>query len=622
MDNYIDWHLTSAINEFQNKNFLQAESHLRVVLKILPNHLLCNSLLGLLLGAQNKHEEAIFFLKKAYKLSPNDPSINFNLANAFSSCERHQEAIPHYKLATKLDPQNAKSWLNFGISLSKSKRYEDALRAFEKSREINSKSSEVYISMGAALIGLENYLESIVNLDIAISIKPTSAEAWCNKGICLNKMSEYQKSLECHHKAIELNSNYPEAWCNKGSTLHSMGRYLEATEAFKLATELNPRYVEAWSNMGSSLKELQNYEAALDCQEKAIALNSKYLNAYWNKAVIKHELNQYDEAISLYDYVNKLDPGNPERLWFKSNAQLASGNYAEGWKNYEFRKNIKNSPASSVAKYAPEPITLDQLSGKSLLVISEQGLGDTIQFARYIPMLTNRGVKVSFYVPMSLYALLGTLDGKCQLLTTWPDSSSNFDFQILLLSLPLLFKTTVDTIPLNVPYLKAHDGKVIEWRDRLNLRQDKSNIGIACSGNIKFDLEHGNTRPIPLELLGQLSEVAHLYLIQKEVRPADQQYLDAHPEITYLGPQINDFEDSAAIIQNMDEIITIDTSLAHLAGALGKKTKVLLPFAPDWRWLLDRQDSPWYPSSILYRQESMGEWNYTLERIISSWNIK
>jgi hypothetical protein len=337
--------------------------------------------------------------------------------------------------------------------------------------------------------------------------------------------------------------------------------------------------------MGNTLSALKKTAEAINAYDRSIQIDSNYYNAYWNQSL----------------------------------AQLLLGNYEVGLPNYEYRW-LREGADTFLHPTIPKLSSLEEAVGKKVLVWSEQGYGDTLQFCRYVPLLMQMGIEVVLETQAPLLPLLKD-QFDCPVIQIG-QAYEAVDYQIPLGSLPLLFKTTVDTIPLNVPYLKAHDGKVIEWRDRLNLRQDKPNIGIACSGNIKFDLEHGNTMPIPLELLGQLSEVAHLYLIQKEVRPADQQYLDAHPEITYLGPQINDFEDSAAIIQNMDEIITIDTSLAHLAGALGKKTKVLLPFAPDWRWLLDRQDSPWYPSSILYRQESMGEWNYTLERIISSWNIK
>lgn len=626
MDNYIDWYLTSAIKEFENKNFLQAELYLKVVLKKLPNHLIGNSLLGLLLGVQNKHEEAISFLKKAYKLSPKDPGINFNLANALLSCERHDEALIHHQLATKLNPQNAQSWLNFGISLSKVKRYQDAIKAFEKSKEINPQQFEVYISIGGALIGLEKYVEAIVNLDLAISAKSTSAEAWSNKGICLNKIGEYKKSLECHEAALELNPSYAEAWCNKGSTLHSIGRYLEATEAFKKATELKPRYEEAWSNMGGSFKELQNYDAALDCQEKAIALNSKHINAYWNKAVIKHELKKYDEAIDLYDYVNKLDPGNPERLWNKSLAQLATGNYTEGWKNYEFRKYIKNSPTASIIKFAPEPIALDQLQGKSLLVVSEQGFGDTIQFARYIPELIDRDVKVSFFVEAGLHALLSSLDGRCQLLTTYPDDESNFDFQLPLLSLPYLFNTTLDTIPSKNPYLQCDPYKKEIWHQRLENHKSPK-VGIVWSGGFRPNQPETHSvnqrRNILFSKISTLKSVSHVnfYSLQKG-EPAESEIAENRhlywPEnnLFLYSDDLNDFSDTAALIDNLDLVISVDTSTAHLAGALGKTVWLLNRFDTCWRWLDDRLDSPWYKNTIIYNQASPGDWDVVLDKVV------
>ena len=510
--------------------------------------------------------------------NPNSSRANELLAYLEGGLGNISTAIDFLVTACKQKNCSADALYNLG------KHYVDidqplkAIELLKKSIAKNFQFFESHHYLGLAFVKIFDFEKAVEEFKKAISINPNSAESLNNLNNCLTSLHKDAEAFTYISKACELEQNNAIYLANKGVTLHNLKRYEEALTAYGEAVKADSQYAAAWSNMGNTLSALKKTTQAINAYDRSIQIDSNYYNAYWNQSL----------------------------------AQLLLGNYEVGLPNYEYRW-LREGADTFLHPTIPKLSSLEEAVGKKVLVWSEQGYGDTLQFCRYVPLLMQMGIEVVLETQAPLLPLLKD-QFDCPVIQIG-QAYEAVDYQIPLGSLPLLFKTTVDTIPLNVPYLKAHDGKVIEWRDRLNLRQDKSNIGIACSGNIKFDLEHGNTRPIPLELLGQLSEVAHLYLIQKEVRPADQQYLDAHPEITYLGPQINDFEDSAAIIQNMDEIITIDTSLAHLAGALGKKTKVLLPFAPDWRWLLDRQDSPWYPSSILYRQESMGEWG-DLQKII------
>lgn len=254
----------------------------------------------------------------------------------------------------------------------------------------------------------------------------------------------------------------------------------------------------------------------------------------------------------------------------------------------------------------PALISLNQTKNTEVLVWSEQGFGDTLQFSRYIKLLINLGAKVVLQVQEALVSLFkGCFE--CDVISTKEFVSAHY--QIPMGSLPLLFETTVETIPSDIPYIKVNQKKVGEWRGKLGIEHDKLNIGIACSGNIKYDLEHGNTRPIPLSFFKELGKLSNLFLIQKELRQRDQELLSAHPEYNNVGALIQSFEDSAAVVENMDLIITIDTSLAHLAGALGKPAFVLLPWVSDWRWFLNQAYSPWYPSIQLIRQTKAGEWD-------------
>jgi hypothetical protein len=257
--------------------------------------------------------------------------------------------------------------------------------------------------------------------------------------------------------------------------------------------------------------------------------------------------------------------------------------------------------------------SLSDVAGKKILVWPEQGFGDILQFARYIPKLTHLGAHVDFEIQESLVSLFQN-QYSCNVVAKG-GAIDAVDFQVPLGSLPLLFKTNLDSIPADVPYIRVAPQKVQEWKNKLPLSKDKLNIGIACSGNINFDLKHGNKRPIPLEHFSELAKQHNLFLIQKEIRETDQIALKNLEMIHPLGDLINSFEDTAAIVENMDLIISIDTSLVHLAGALGKKTIVLLSWCPDWRWLTERSSSPWYPSATLVRQTSVGDWGSVMEQV-------
>jgi hypothetical protein len=250
---------------------------------------------------------------------------------------------------------------------------------------------------------------------------------------------------------------------------------------------------------------------------------------------------------------------------------------------------------------------------KKILVWAEQGFGDTLQFARYIPKLIELGAHVTFEVQGALSSLFQN-QYACTLISKG-DPIGDIDLQTPLLSLPLLFQTNLYSIPSNIPYLQASPKAIAQWKSKLSLESNKLNIGFACSGNINFDLKHGNKRPVPLGSFSKLAKEHNLFLIQKEIRESDQDTLKTLANIHYLGDLIHNFEDTAAIIQNMDLIISIDTSLAHLAGALGKRMIVLLPWCPDWRWLATGTSNPWYPEATLIRQAHAGDWNPVIEQL-------
>jgi len=292
------------------------------------------------------------------------------------------------------------------------------------------------------------------------------------------------------------------------------------------------------------------------------------------------------------------------------------GDFENGWVNYEHRWGITKAEPYRHANIARLK-DVQEVKDKKILVWGEQGHGDTIQFVRYIQALQDRGAKVTLEVQPSLKELLATSITNCEVICPG-DSSQKYDYEIPLMSLGLLLKTNLSSIPNKTPYLRTSATKLEFWSKNLRLKNDQLNIGIACSGFIGE--KHFDNRLIDLDKFQPFADSANIFLIQKDLRSTDIAYLASQKSIRYLGNEIDSFEDTAAIIELMDAIVTIDTSIAHLAGALNKNTYLLLAWNPDWRWLQDRSDTPWYPSVNLIRQKSINSWDGCLENIFTSLN--
>jgi tetratricopeptide (TPR) repeat protein len=447
--------------------------------------------------------------------------------------------------------------------------------------------------------------------EYVLSIQPNQIDALNLLGVVANQSKNYLLACELIGKAIAIDPNVADFHSNLGNALTGLGQFEQAVASYDKAIAIKPDYFEAYANRGVALKELKDLSAAIVDFDKAIALKPNYAQAYCNRGNALKDLKQLHAAVEDYDRAIAAMPDFVEPYWCKSLALLLDGNFAEGWELYEWRWKL-----SLERRNFTQPLWLgaESLVGKSILLHSEQGLGDTLQFCRFAPLVANLGARVFIEVPSTLVELLRGLTGVSNVIAKGSPLPS-FDYQCPLLSLPFALKTRIDSIPLGSGYLHSDPHKVDVWSRTFGAKT-KPRVGIAWSGSAGHKIYHD--RSIALSAIAShLPREFEYFSLQKELRDVDRlaYEADSNIKIKYFGDQISDFADTAAICQLMDFVISVDTSVAHLAGALGKETWVLLPFVPDWRWLLDRNDSPWYDSMKLYRQNADGDWSGVISRV-------
>ena len=445
-------------------------------------------------------------------------------------------------------------------------------------------------------------------------------EAYCNQGFALAALQRPEEALQSYERAIALNPEFAEAHANRGNVLRDRQRPEEALQSYERAIALKPEFAMAHNSRGTVLKELGERDQALASYTQAIALFPNYAEAHYNKALLLHESLQLEPALAHYDQALALQAGYVDAVWSKALLLILHGHYEEGWKLYEVRRQRPEMQFNYPAY--PQPLWLgdEPLAGKTILVYAEQGLGDTIQFCRYLPLLEAQGAQVLLMVHPPLVPLLKTLQGHFR----WVRSGDNlppFDYHCPLLSLPLALQTrSLANIPVTIPYLAVDTVRRLRWQKRLGPRT-ALRVGLAWSGAAGH-LDDRN-RSLALTQLQPLLALAdensgagvEFHSLQKDLREADKVTLNTLSFIHQHSDQLHDFAETAALVEQMDVIVSVDTSVAHLAGALGKPVCIVLPYFPDYRWLLHRSDSPWYPTATLFRQPQRGDWNKVIDEV-------
>jgi len=473
------------------------------------------------------------------------------------------------------------------------------------------KRADYYIQVGKLEKAEEVYQKML-------ALYPGHSDVLHLLGLIAYQKSNFDKSIELIQEAICNSPNDPVYHRSLGDTLKDRGLIDDAIFSYQKALKLKPNYVDALNNLGNAYHIQGNYNEAIICYQRAIKFKPKYPKAYNNMGKTFQDQGYLGKALLCYEKALGLEYNYAEARFNRSVALLLTGNLLEGWNEYEWR--FKQNDAENIYPYHFDRPYWDGRSfkGKMILVYSEQGYGDTIQFVRYLPQVKALGGTVIFETFPPLIGMFKSFSGFDVLSEFSFDRKTNidFDYHIPLLSLPRIFKTNLDTIPSSTPYLLAEAQKREYWKTQISVSGLR--IGIAWAGKPSYG--NDKIRSIGLSRFIKLSQIPNLtlYGLQKETTLAADKCKDN--TVINLGDNFEDFTDTAGVIDNLDLVISVDTAVAHLAGAMGKPVWVLLPLVPDWRWLLERQDSPWYPTMRLFRQETIGDWDRVFERVASELN--
>jgi len=608
--NFFDAHYVLAVVQAsQGKNDLALSSYDRA-LRVQPNHADALSNRGNVLKEMQRFEEALASYNRALVIKPDHAGALNNSGVVLHLQRRFDEALANLDRALALQPSFLDALCNRGNTLQALGRFDEALATFDRAQALQPNLLAALCNRGNALRALRRLDEALASYERAISLQPDFVEAHSNRAIVLAELKRYDEALAAFERQLTLRPNDAEGYNNRGVILYELKRYAEALANYDRALSLAPNYADALYNRGNSLHELKRYTEAMACYDRLLPMRPDDSDMYNNRGKILKELARYDEALEASARAVALKPDSVVAHCNHASLRLVTGDFERGWVEYEWRW-MKADMAPHKRHY-PQPLWLgrEDITGRTILLHAEQGLGDTIQFCRYAPLVAARGAQVLLEVDPPLVGLMAGLAGPSQVVAkgnVLPD----FDFHCPLISLPLAMGTRLETIPSRVPYLSASADLSAQWNIRLGSKRPR--VGLAWAGNPKH--EHDRERSIGLSALLPLLDADAVFVsLHKDIRPEDTDALTAS-RILHFGDDLKDYAETAALISQLDLVISVDTSVAHLAGALAKPVWVLLAFTPEWRWLLKREDSPWYPTARLFRQDESRTWDALIDRL-------
>ena len=541
------------------------------------------------------------------------PPVGAAIAERAARREGGAASEERYEALLAQDPDNRSALHNLSVMRLRRGAFEDALRLLERLIEREPDSFDARNNIGAALQGLKRPAEAVPHLERAIELDPKRPETHYNLALAKQRLGRLAEARDCCERALALRPDYPEA-NNTLAVLLAANDPERALACLDRAIAARPDYADAHNNLGIVFQQVGRYEEAAASYRRALAIKPDHADAHSNLGLALRNLNRHEEAIRCFQIAQAVKPDHVDAQLGEGLVRLAVGDYAAGWNKYSWRHLTANF--SHGKKRPAQPLWLGNwnISGKTILLHGEQGLGDTIMFARYVPLVAQLGAKIVLAVQRPLTALMATLKGPA-VIRGQGEPVPPFDGFCPLPTLPLVFQTNPATIPADVPYLSAPAERLAKWQPILQALPPPR-IGLMWAGATSPIYR----RTIPFRQLQPLLALRefHFVALQKEVPAEDLPLLQDAPMTTFLGERQVDLADAAAMIALVDLVITIDTSIANLAGAMGKPTWVLLPFSSDWRWMVGREDSPWYPTARLFRQPAPGDWDSVVAQVVQA----
>ena len=594
--------------------------HLKQAVLLNPGYVDAYNNLGVGLKSLGDLNGAIDAYQKALELQPRQAKTYFNLANALKEQSNAASAAESYRKALEIEPSFPEAWNNLGNALKEQGELESAIRAYQEALSHKADYPNAINNLGNALKERGDLDAAIACHRRALQLKPKDPEIYFNLGVALKERGEPASAVQAYSKALQLKADYPEALTNLGNALRALGKLDEACQAYRKALAIKPDYPEAFNNLGLAFKESGKVDLAIIAYKKALEQRPGYHEAYNNLGVALKEQGRTSEALAAYNKALAIKPDYAEAHWNSGLTMLLRGEYEPGWEKYEWRRAQKVEIATThavpaCAKWTGSPLDTE----KQLLLVTEQGLGDTMLFMRYVKAIRDKGINVSLCAQSKLHALIRESG-----IDTHPIAPEEAEYVtqghwMPLLSVPRHLKVSPENPIINEPYIKSTDELVMRWKERFSGEQ-RPLIGINWQGNPETEITGLRGRSLSLESLSPIQANNQLSLVSLQKGYGSEQLESCSFRHRFVSCQAHvsecwDFLETAAIIDNCDLVITSDTSVAHLAGGMGKATWLLLHNVPDWRWGLEGDTTFWYPSMRLYRQKTSGSWDEVLARV-------
>ena len=536
-----------------------------------------------------------------------------NLANVLLLQGATADAADAYREVLRLRPNSAEAHNNLGVALLNFGQTNEACNCFRKAVQLKPDYAAAHNNLGDVLGKLGRTSEALHSFRQAVAAQPQFVPALINLSKTLMECKQYAEAETVLRQALQTDAKCPDVWVELGLLMWKQAKFSQSEEYYREAIKMDNGNALAWGGLGLSLKSLEQFDEAYKCYDRAVSLDPQLATVFHNRAQISMIRGNWDDALEDYRLALQIDPNNAEIHIGKATALLSTGKLQEGFQEYEWRWKCSWSPPF---KFSQPRWDGSSPQGKTILLKGEFGLGDTIQFLRYAPEINKLGARVVVMCAEPLVSIATTCPGVAQVVAN--DGPVDFDAYVPMFSLPILMQTTIETIPAPIPYVTAAPERVAHWRDVLQEYSGKK-VGIVWQGNPRH--KGDKQRSIPLQKFAPLAGVADAQLFSLQKGHGSEQ-MDNLPEpfpiVDMIGLQkegSDSFMDTAAILKNLDLLISCDTSILHLAGALGVPAWGLLAHLPDWRWCIEKEKSPWYPTVRLFRQSKRGDWDEVFERV-------